>query len=129
MIGGRKMSRFATSGEIEIGSVRYDWAVRHLASASSMYSPVQGISAGVRLQKKGGKELIVDFPPKDYFFVKPRSTREFEARLRKCVSGALALGWNPEARGKPFRVDAAQVEEPIQLPEPMSGLAPGHGSS
>ena len=123
------MSRFATSGAIEVDSARYDWAVRLFASTSSMYSPVQGISASVRLQKKGGKELIVDFPPKDYFFVKPRSTREFEARLRRCVGGALALGWNPEARGKPFRIDAAQVEAPIQLPEPTSGLAPGRGSS
>ncbi|HVU25863.1 MAG TPA: hypothetical protein VHE13_17160 [Opitutus sp.] len=123
------MSRFATSGEIEVESVRYGWEVRHFASASSMYAPVQGISACIYLPKKRGTELIVDFPPKDYLFVKPRSTREFEARLRKCVSGALAMGWNPEARGKPFRVDATHVEEPIQLPEPMCGLAPGHGSS
>lgn len=119
------MSRFETSGEIEVESIRYGWEVRHFSSASSMYSPAQGISACVYLPKKRGKELIVDFPPKDYFFVKPRSTREFEARLRKCVSGALALGWRPEARGKPFRVDAVQVEAPIQSPEPTPVLRTG----
>lgn len=118
------MSRFATSGEIEVESIRYGWDVRHFASASSMYSPVQGISASIYLSKKRGRELIVDFAPKDYFFVKPRSTREFEARLRKCVTGARALGWNPESRGKPFRVDAAQVEEPIQAAETTRGKLP-----
>jgi hypothetical protein len=107
------MSRFAPSGEIEVDSVRYGWEVRHLSSASSAYFPVQGVSACVYLRKKKGKELIVDFPARDYFFVKPRSTREFEARLSKCVRGALSLGWKPEARGKALRVNATQVEEPV----------------
>lgn len=104
------MSRFKTSGEFEIESFRYDWSVRHYSGASTPYENLRGVSAGVRLQGKKAKELIVDFALNDYFFAKPKSTSAFEERLQRCVRGALEIGWKPESKGKPFRVNAEDVE-------------------
>jgi hypothetical protein len=104
------MSRLPTSGEIEVESVRYSWEVRHLAGAPTPYNNAQGTSVSVALPGGKTKELVVDFAIEDPFFERPKSRREFEARLIPCVRGALAQGWDPEARGKPYRVDAAEVE-------------------
>jgi hypothetical protein len=105
------MSSLPSSGEIEVDSVRYGWAVRHLQGAPGPYANAQGTSASVFLPGRKNKELVIDFAVEDPFFERPKSAREFEARLIPCVRGALALGWNPEARGKPYRVDAADVEQ------------------
>lgn len=104
------MARFKTSGEFEVEFVRYVWKVRHYAGASTPYENLRGVSASVAIQGKNTKELIVDFPLEDYFFTKPKSTAVFERRLQRCVVGALELGWEPESRGKPYRVRSGDVE-------------------
>jgi len=104
------MSRLPASGEIEVESVRYTWEVRHLAGAPTPYNNAQGTSVSVALPGGKTKELVIDFAIEDPFFERPKSKRELESRLIPCVRGALASGWNPEARGKPYRVDAAEVE-------------------
>jgi len=104
------MSRFQPFGEFEVDSVFYVWRVRHYASASSPYENVQGVSACVRLRGKCAKELVIDFPVRDYFFRKPSSTTAFEERLRKCIRGAIEIGWKPDSRGKAFRVKVEEVQ-------------------
>lgn len=105
------MSRFKDTGEFEINSIQYIWRVRHYAGASTAYENHRGISVSVSLKEKIAKELIIDFPVKDYFFsTRPKSTAEFKERLVKCVYGALELGWNPESKGKPFRVSSVDAE-------------------
>jgi hypothetical protein len=104
------MSRLPPSGEIELDAVRYAWEVRHIAGAPSPYNNAQGTSVSVALPGGKTKELVIDFAIADPFFERPKSKRELESRLIPCVRGALAQGWNPEARGKPYRVEAADVE-------------------
>jgi hypothetical protein len=104
------MSRLPASGEIELDSVRYVWVVRHLAGSPSPYNNAQGASVSIALPGGKTRELVIDFAIGDPFFERPKSKRELESRLIPCVRGALASGWNPEARGKPYRVDAAEVE-------------------
>ena len=104
------MSRFKPSGELQIESASYAWSVRHYGGASTPYENLRGVSASVRLQAKITKELIIDFPLRDYFFSKPRSTAAFEERLRKCIRGAIDRGWKPDSKGKPFRVAIEEVE-------------------
>jgi hypothetical protein len=108
------MSRFKPSGEFELDSARYDWSVRHYAGASTPYSNLRGVSASIWLREKIAKELIIDFPLKDYFFVKPKSTAEFERRLQRYVGGAIELGWKPATKGKPFRVNAEDIDAVLQ---------------
>lgn len=104
------MSRLPASGEIEIESVRYAWTVRHVASGGSPTNNPRGTSISVALPGGNTKELVIDFAVEDPFFERPKSRRELESRLIPCVRGALASGWDPEARGKPYRVDAGDVE-------------------
>ena len=99
------MSEFKPSGEFLIESARYEWNVRHYAGASTPYSNHCGLSASIRLQAEGSRELIVDFPIRGYFFSsKPKSAAEFEKRLREIIPHAIEAGWKPESRGKPFRL-------------------------
>jgi hypothetical protein len=104
------MSRLPPVGEIEIDSIRYAWEVRHLAGSPSPYNNAQGTSVSVALPGGNTKKLVIDFAVADPFFERPKSKRELESRLIPCVRGALTQGWNPEARGKPYRVEAADVE-------------------
>ena len=104
------MSRLPASGEIEIDSVRYAWTVRHLADGPSPFNNPRGTSISVSLPGGNTKELVIDFAVEDRFFERPKSKRELESRLIPCIRGSLAAGWNPEARGKPYRVDAPDVE-------------------
>lgn len=105
------MSRFLKTGEFEVDAVRYRWALHRYGGASSMYENHRGLSILVGIPGQRGRELIVDFPFRDYRFGRPKSNSEFEARLRRCVRGSRAMGWDPEARGKPFRIDASQAEK------------------
>jgi hypothetical protein len=97
-------------GSFTIDSVRYDWFVRHLAGASNPYSDARGISVEVALTGVSRKEMIVDFPFKDYGFLKPRSEAQLAERMKKCVRSALAKGWDPESKGKPYRVTSEFLE-------------------
>ena len=97
-------------GSFTIDNVRYDWFVRHLAGASNPYSDARGISIEVALSGVSRKEMIVDFPFKDYGFLKPRSEAQLAERVKKCVRSALAKGWEPESKGKPYRVTSEFLE-------------------
>jgi hypothetical protein len=99
------------SGSFSLDSLRYTWEVRHFAGATSPYVDARGISVGVTLDGVTRKELIIDFPFKDYGFAKPRSMGVFEERIKKCARLALAKGWDPESKGKPFRADAEWLED------------------
>jgi hypothetical protein len=104
------MSAFTPLGEFELDGIRCEWFVRHYAGASNAYENHRGLSACVRVAGKQSKELIVDFDIGDYFFrKKPPSTVAFQSRLQECVRAALASGWKPESRGKPFRVNATEL--------------------
>lgn len=97
-------------GTFKIDSVIYGWEVRHFAGSTSPYADAHGISVGVMLDGVTRKELVIDFPFKDYGFAKPRSMGVFEERIKKCAKFALAKGWDPESKGKPFRVGADWLE-------------------
>ena len=100
-------------GSFDIAGTRYDWAIRHFAGSSSIYEDARGISVEVRLSGITRKELIIDFAFKDYGYGKPRSMGAVENRIRKCAELAMTKGWEPEAKGKPFRADAEWLEDKV----------------
>ncbi len=101
------------SGSFNLDAQRFEWEVRHFAGSTSPYMDARGISVSVMLADMSRKELIIDFPFKDYGFAKPRSMGVFEERIKKCARFALAKGWDPESKGKPFRADAVWLEEKV----------------
>lgn len=104
------MANPLSAGTFTLDSVQYNWEVRHYAGSSSPWQGERGLSLEVRRADCTRKELIVDFPAKDYPAGKPRSPRAFELRIQKCTALALADGWEPESKGKPYRVDAVYLE-------------------
>ncbi len=98
-------------GTFVVNAATYAWEVRHYAGATTPFEDARGISVGVSLEGVSRKELIIDFPFKDYGFGKPRSLKMLEDRIRKCVPLALAKGWEPETKGKPLRMDAEFLED------------------
>ena len=98
-------------GTFKLDGVVYAWEVRHFAGAANPYEDAHGISVEVRLDGVTRKELILDFPFKDYGFAKPRSMGVFEERIKKCAKLALTKGWDAESKGKSYRVDVAWLED------------------
>ncbi len=105
------MSNPLPHGTFLVGGATYAWQIRYYAGATTPFMDARGMSVEVTLEGVNRKELIIDFAFKDYGFGKPRSINMVADRLKKCVPLALAKGWEPETKGKPFRVDAEFLEE------------------
>jgi len=98
-------------GTFKLDGVVYAWEVRNFAGAANPWVDPHGISVEVRLDGVTRKELIMDFPFKDYGFAKPKSMGVFEERIKKNAKYAVAKGWDPESKGKPFRADVVWLED------------------
>lgn len=110
-VGSMAQKHHLPSGAFKLDGVPYSWEVRYLAGSTSVYADPHGISVEVRLDGVTRKELIMDFPFKDYGFMKPKSMGVFEERIKKNAANAIRKGWDPESKGKPFRADVAWLEE------------------
>jgi hypothetical protein len=97
-------------GTFKLDSIVYTWEVRHYAGAANPFQDAHGISVSINLDGVTRREMIIDFPFKDYGFAKPRSMGVFEERIKKCTRFAMTKGWDPESKGQPFRVFADWLE-------------------
>lgn len=104
------MATSLPKGSFTLDTVRYDWHVRYLAGSSNPYEDARGISIEARLSGVNRKEIIVDFPFKDYGFLRPKNLMQFEDRIKKLVRSAMTHGWDPESKGKPLRFSSEFLE-------------------
>ncbi len=96
------------SGTLKVDGVEYFWEFRHASRFDSSVG-LSGLSVVVSLRPAKTRDLIADFPistfdPKG----KPRKTT-LERHLASVVRSALGSGWEPESRGKPFRVNVTDT--------------------
>ncbi|HSG30478.1 MAG TPA: hypothetical protein VLB82_02925 [Thermodesulfobacteriota bacterium] len=94
------MAQFIDNGSFTIKGFKLFWKIRHWGGASNAYENHRGIAVCVNAESGKERELIVEFPFNMYFFEKPRSQRDFEAKLFQEVELALDQGWDPKSRGK-----------------------------
>jgi hypothetical protein len=73
-------------------------------------SDYRGVAARISLAQGVFRELLIEFQPTDHSGKGVSSGRNFEARLKEYAQKAMALGWRPESRGKPFRIEASELE-------------------
>ena len=100
------MSQFKPAGKMQVDTFELDWHIVHFAQATTTSQNSNGICVSVSLADAKAKELVIDFPVIAYNYDRPKNNTDFEKRLLTCVKRALELGWNPEKRGKPFRMSA-----------------------
>lgn len=98
------MGAFRDHGVITVDGDDYHWRVRHWVGG-----PVKGAGGGcgglsVSVSTDPGKrrELIVEFPYVEFGQGKPKSEVGFALRLQGCIEAAIADGYRPNSRGRPW---------------------------
>ena len=105
------MAGASLSGEFEVGGARYLWEAKRYAGMRNADSNYRGLVARIKLTSGVFRELIIEFHPSDYRGQVSGLGRSFETRLMEYTQKAIELGWRPESRGKPFRIEAAKWDE------------------
>lgn len=95
------MGAFKDSGVIVIDGDEYFWKVRHWVGAPGAKGQ-NGLSLSVSVDPGRRRELIVEFPYTEFGAARPKSSMQFDARLKGCIEAALAEGWRPYSRGRPW---------------------------
>ena len=95
------------SGSIQVDGQTFEWTLRREPQWCTM-DGWKGMSIALRL-KDAGREAILDFPMPTARTSKlqPQLQRPeiSQQLLENGVRSALACGWNPASRGKPFIVE------------------------
>jgi hypothetical protein len=97
------------SGTLKVEGIEYFWEFRHATRFDSNVG-LCGPSVVVCLRPTQTRDLIIDFPystfdPKG----KPRRAILMH-HLTSVIRSALAIGWEPESRGKPFRFNVTDTD-------------------
>ncbi len=94
---------------VEVDGVPYRWAVHREPQWSSMHG-WKGLSVEVTLAEGAGRHLLLELP---FSRSARRSTPQRQrpkvvvAELQGYIREALAAGWAPGSRGKPFVFEVA----------------------
>jgi hypothetical protein len=78
------------------------WQIARPGGSSNMYENYRGLAVELVAEPGRTKPLRLEFPFRTFRWSMPNQKREFEVLLEKLVREALAKGWHPHKRGKPF---------------------------
>jgi hypothetical protein len=97
------------TGAVTVDGIEYSWEFRHASRFDSSVG-LCGPSVVVCLRPTHTRDLIIDFPistfdPKG----KPRKAILVH-HVTSVIRSALASGWEPESRGKPFRFNVKDTD-------------------
>jgi len=96
------MAAFKDSGVIVIDEDEYHWQVRHWIGGPVKGGGCGGLSVTVSTDPGKRRELIVEFPFVEFGHGKPKSEVQFAKRLQGCIEAAIADGYRPNSRGRPW---------------------------
>lgn len=103
------LHRRSLGGTIAVDGLSYLWELRREPQWCTV-DGFQGMQVAVRREGAKGREALLLFPPPARRALRARVYRHRPqvqgAALERAIRAALASGWDPEARGKPFHVDA-----------------------
>lgn len=96
------------SGSIEVDGRDYQWDLRREPQWCTV-DGFQGMLVGVCAADAGGREALLQFPAPSSRAQVARGYRHrpqvHRSELEAAIKAALSVGWEPDARGKPFHVD------------------------
>ena len=112
MISGKLRGRAGRAGAsattVSVDGTDYAWSYRH--GWLVWGKGIKAISVSVALKPLRTRELILDFSVK----VENEDPLPAEARVLRALEGAirsaLDAGWDPESRGRAFRLEIAESE-------------------
>ena len=97
------------TGALTVDGIEYFWEFRHASRFDSSVG-LCGPSVVVCLRPTHTRDLIIDFPISTFETKgKPRNA-VLVRHLTFGIRSALAAGWEPESRGKPFRFDVTNSD-------------------
>ena len=89
--------------KLTIDGDEYFWEVRHGWVVDSSVG-MKGVSISVSRQPGRTRELIIDFPFSVFGLNRSPKRADLVAALIPAVKAAIAKGWNPDSRGRTFRI-------------------------
>lgn len=100
-------------GTVTIDGVPLVWHL-HREQQGSSWEGWQGISIHVRVVEKARRELFLGYPAVLAHKVgrirtEPARPAIVPAKVEGHIREAMAAGWNPESRGKPFLYQVAEL--------------------
>jgi hypothetical protein len=87
---------------VAVDGVEYRWQVRHTWVVKEGVGE-KGISVSVSLKPERTRELILDFPFLLFGVDQMPKRAALIAAVQSAIEAAMAAGWDPESRGRPFR--------------------------
>ncbi len=97
------------TGEVTVDGIEYSWEFRHASRFDSSVG-LCGPSVVVCLRPTQTRDLIIDFPVSTFDYKSKPRKAILEHQLASVIRSALASGWEPESRGKPFRFNVSDTD-------------------
>ncbi|MEO7793452.1 MAG: hypothetical protein ABIV06_01660 [Thermoanaerobaculia bacterium] len=110
----RRLPPDPAANAVAVGEATYQWELRHGGGTWPDGTP-RGLSISVWSERHQTRELILDFPHRQ-FGQKLPLIEDLEAALIEGIPIAIAEGWNPESRGRRFRLELEESD--ISFPGP-----------
>jgi hypothetical protein len=97
------------SGAVTVDGIEYSWEFRHASRFDSSVG-LCGPSVAVSLRPAHTRDLIIDFPISTFDYKSKPRKAILKHHLTSVIRAALASGWEPESRGKPFRINVRDTD-------------------
>ena len=97
------------TGAVTVDGVEYSWEFRHASRFDSSVG-LCGLSVVVCLRPDETRDLIIDFPITTFDPKGKPPKAVLVHHLASAIQSALAAGWEPESRGKPFRFNVKDTD-------------------
>ena len=97
------------AGAVTVDGIEYSWEFRHASRFDSSVG-LCGLSVVVCLRPGETRDLIIDFPITTFDPKGKPPKAVLVHHLASAIRSALAAGWEPESRGKPFRFNVRDTD-------------------
>lgn len=106
----RRLPPDPARNSVAVGEGSYQWELRH-GWGTNAEGENRGPSYSVWLLRHQTRELILDLPYA-LFGQKTPDPEKLAEVLQKAIAYAIDCGWNPDSRGRRFRLDVPEDELP-----------------
>ena len=96
---------------ITVDGEDYFWRFRH-GWVQDQEVGLKGVSVSVWRKPERTRELILDFSADAFARDRTPSRTTLSGALRPAIKAAVEAGWDPESRGREFRINVPDLFEP-----------------